>query len=210
MVFFFFFFFSKKYLKEYECFDLDFCFFNSLQIPPSFYEFHDENKEKKGDTRVLKGLLAEINCVYLIIDKSLYLWRYMEDTGQTDEIKVDNIYNPNIQNTPAKIFSFGPYEEEIRAVNVCKPSAHIFLQADIKLVFVIGFSTAIQLYNLKIDEKSIAMESLEVNVKIKGEIETVLNFFLFNLYLTLFFFLDFLLKNWQNFLWLFQWQNQRN
>ena len=101
----------------------------------------------------------------------------MEDSGHTDEIKLDNIYSQAIQKSEPKIFSFGPYEQEIRAVSVCRPSAYIFVQSDIKLVFVIGFVNKIQLYKLKIDEKSIALDSLDSEVKLNGEIDTVINFF---------------------------------
>ena len=161
---------------EYECFDTDFYFFNSMPLPPSFHEYYEENKVK-ADARVMKGILPEINCVYLFIDKSLYLWKFMEDIGNADNMHSSNIYNPENDRNQAKVFSFGPYEEEIRAVNVCKPTAHVFIQADIKMVFIIGFATSIKLYNLLFDEKTIALESLEVTVKINAEIEMVaLNF----------------------------------
>jgi len=151
-------------------------------LPRSFYEYYEEHKEKTDATRVLKGIIPEINCIYLIIDKSLYLWKFMEDIADSEELNLQNIYQANNEQNSSKVFSFGPYDEEIRAVNVCRPSAHVFMQQGIKMLFIIGFVTNIKLYKLLIDEKAIALESLEVVIKIKPEIDMVYLFFDFFLF----------------------------
>lgn len=147
-----------------------------MLLPPSFHELNEGYQGKQ--VRIMKGILSEINCVYLFIDKTLFLWKYMDTIGNIEEITLQNIYNTENQNN-AKVFSFGPYEEEIRSVNICRPSSHVFVQADIKLVFIIAFTSSIKLYNFLYDENTIALESLEVNINVEPQAEIAMVFILF-------------------------------
>ena len=160
-----------------------------MLLPPSFHQLYEGYQGQQ--VRIMKGILSEINCVYLYIDKTLFLWKYMDAIGNIEEITLQNIYNPENENN-ARVFSFGPYEEEIRAVNVCRPSSHVFVQADIKMVFIIAFASSVKLYNFLCDEKTIALESLEVKVNIQPKSEiTMVILIIYFIYMLLYFFILF-------------------
>lgn len=117
--------------------------------------------------------MPEINCVYLVLGKFLHLWRYMNNYTNNEEINLNSIYTLEKDMNQAQIFSFGPYEEQIHAINICKPSNHIFLQSDIKMVLIIAFESNIKLYNLSIDDQAIDLEFLEVTIQVNSDIEMV-------------------------------------
>lgn len=117
--------------------------------------------------------MPEINCVYLIIGNTLQLWRYVNDISNKEDINIDSIYSPEESSSQKQVFSFGPYDQMIHAVNVCKPNTNILLQYDIKYLFIIGFDTNIKLFNLLMDDQAIDLEFLEISIPVEKNIEMV-------------------------------------
>lgn len=189
---------------EYESFDSHFYFFNSFPLPNVFYQLYEENSETEN--KILKGVLPEINCVYLIIGRTLQLWRYVNDFSNKEDINIGSIYSLEENSNQKQVFSFGPYEEIIHAVNVCRPNANILLQYDIKYLFIIGFDSNIKLFNLVMDDQGIDLEFLEISIKVEKNIGMVMNFPLIFYYFQINL-KDFLFANRSNVLRLLQWKN---